>query len=48
MIKVNGRQCEMGADVKAGDRVALIAQDVAAFWHYVGLQNLGMNGVIDF
>ena len=48
LIKINGRQGQMGADVKADDRVALIAADVAAFWRYVGLQNLGMNGVVDF
>jgi sulfur carrier protein ThiS len=48
MIKINGRECQVETDVKAGDRIALIAPDVAAFWRYVGLQNLGMNGVVDF
>jgi hypothetical protein len=48
MIKINGRQGQVEEEVKAGDRVALIAPDVAAFWRYVGLQNLGMNGVVDF
>jgi molybdopterin converting factor small subunit len=48
MIRINGRQCQVEADVKAGDRIALIPPDVAAFWRYVGLQNLGMDGVVDF
>ena len=48
MIKINGRECQAEADVKAGDRIALIAPDVAPFWRYVALQNLGMNGVVDF
>ena len=48
MIKINGRECEVEADVKAGDRIALVAPDVAPFWRFVGLQNLGMNGVVDF
>jgi hypothetical protein len=48
MIKINGRECQAEADVKAGDRIALIAPDVAPFWRFVGLQNLGMNGIVDF
>jgi len=48
LIKINGHQGQAGADVKAGDRIALIPPDVAAFWRYVGLQNLGMNGIVDF
>ena len=48
MIKINGHECQVEADVKAGDRIALIAPDVAPFWRYVGLQNLGMNGIVDF
>jgi hypothetical protein len=48
LIKINGRECPVEADVKAGDRIALIAPDVAPLWRYVGLQNLGMNGVVDF
>ena len=48
LIKINGCQCEMRAGIKPGDRVALIPPDVAAFWRYVGLQNLGMNGVVHF
>ena len=48
MIKINGHECQVEADVKAGDRIALVAPDVAPFWRYVGLQNLGMNGIVDF
>jgi hypothetical protein len=48
LIKINGRECQVEAGVEAGDRIALIAPDVAPFWRYVGLQNLGMNGVVDF
>jgi hypothetical protein len=48
MTMLNGRKCRMGSDVKSGDRVILIPQDVAALWRFLGNQNLGAESVFDF
>jgi len=48
MTMLNGRKCPMGSDVKSGDRVILIPQDVAALWRFLGNQNLGAESVFDF
>jgi hypothetical protein len=48
MTMLNGRKCEVGARVKADDRVILIPQDVAALWRAFGRMNMGMESVFDF
>jgi hypothetical protein len=48
MTMLNGRKCPVGSDVKSGDRVILIPQDVAALWRFLGNQNLGAESVFDF
>ena len=48
MTMLNGRKCEVGARVKAGDRIILIPQDVAALWRALGTMNMGMESVFDF
>ena len=48
MTMLNGRKCQQGEDVKPGDRVILIPQDVAMLWRFLGKQNLGAESVFDF
>ena len=48
MTMINGRKCEVEVGVKAGDRVILIPDDVAALWRYLGAMNMGMESVFDF
>ena len=48
MTMLNGRKCRAGSNVKSGDRVILIPQDVAALWRFLGNQNLGAESVFDF
>jgi sulfur carrier protein ThiS len=42
MAMLNGRQCRTTADLKQGDRVILIPEDVAMLWRALGRQNLDM------
>jgi Mut7-C ubiquitin len=42
MTMINGRSCKAEADVKPGDRVILIPEDVAILWRALSLQNLEM------
>jgi len=42
MTMRNGRQCQATADLRQGDRVILIPEDVAMLWRALGRQNLGM------
>jgi sulfur carrier protein ThiS len=48
MIMVNSRQCPPRTALHTGHRVILIPADVAALWHFLGLQNLGADTVCDF
>jgi hypothetical protein len=48
MTMINGRKAEVGARVKADDRVILIPSDVAFLWRALGKMNMGMESVFDF
>ena len=48
MTMLNGRNCERGTTLKAGDRVILIPADVAALWRYLGAMNMNKETVFDF
>jgi hypothetical protein len=45
---LNGRNCERGTVLKAGDRVILIPSDVAALWRYLGAMNMNKETVFDY
>ena len=48
MTMVNARKCSVQAGLKPDDRVILMPPDVAAFWRFLGVQNMGMESVCDF
>jgi hypothetical protein len=48
MTMLNGRKCQPAATLKSADRVVLIPEDVAAMWRFLGIQNLGIESVLDF
>ena len=48
MTMLNGRNCERGTKLKAGDRVILIPSDVAALWRYLGAMNMNKQTVFDY
>jgi hypothetical protein len=48
LTMLNGRKCDVGARVKANDRVILIPQDVAFLWRALGTLNMGAESVCDF
>jgi len=47
MTMLNGRQCPVDTPLSSGDRVILIPEDVAALWHALVRQNLGMGIGLD-
>jgi hypothetical protein len=48
MTMVNGRKCDVTAQVSTEDRVILIPSDVALLWRHLGRMNLGSESVFDF
>ncbi|MGC8875053.1 MAG: MoaD/ThiS family protein [Chloroflexia bacterium] len=44
----NGRRCDLGTEVRSGDRIVLVPPDVAALWRALGRMDVAVESVLDF